>query len=287
MPHNWNGKMNLPDIITLADGERFAVGYATLASLTDRPARCDFGIIMLCRSGSATLMLDVLQLQLSEGAEVIVQPGKIMNVKELSDDFKVEYVAFTRELYEEATFRMDMVFYKFLADNPLYRHNEDSIKRFDVWIASLWRVYEDREHMFRDTIVRNLLQNVFLTIYDTLRRRAVTLTGDFKGRQGELFHKYMTLVRENFREHHNVSYYADRLCITTRYLSTIVRSVSGGSPKDIIDNMIVLEARVLLCSTNLSVQEIAQHLHFPDQSYLGRYFRKHTGESPTEYRNNR
>lgn len=279
--------MCIKNSITLAEGERFAVGRSTLTDYIDHPSRIDCGIIMICRSGSANVSIDVLSLTLNAGSEAVVLPGKIVAANNVTEDFTVEYVVFSRELFDEASFRMDLAFFKFLAENPLHRHNEQTLNRFDRWIASIERIYEDRDHMFRDTIVRNLLQNVFLTIYDSLKRRAVTLSDDFKGRQGELFHKYMTLVRENFREHHNVSFYAEQLCITTRYLSTIVRSVAGESPKDIIDHMIVLEAKVLLRSTNMSIQEIALRLHFPDQSYLGRYFRKHTGESPSEYRNKR
>ena len=275
------------DSITLPDDERYVVGSSTLAAITDRPVRIDFVVIMICRSGTAKLLLDVLTINMTTGSEVMVQPGKILTVEEASDDFRVEYFAFSRDLFEEARYRMDMGFFKFLADNPFFQHNEQTIDRFDRWLCSLERIYEDRNHMFRDTIVRNLLQNLFLTSYDSLRRRAVMMDEKHKGRQGELFHKYMTLVRENFREHHNVSFYANQLCITTRYLSTIVRTVAGESPKDIIDHMIVLESKVLLRSTNMSIQEIAMHLHFPDQSYLGRYFRKHTGESPSEYRNKR
>ena len=80
-------------------------------------------------------------------------------------------------------------------------------------------------------------------------------------------------------------FYADRLCISTRYLSTIIRSVAHSTAKEFIDRSVVLEIKMLLESTELSVQEIAYRLHFPDQSYLGRFFKKHTGVSPTEFRN--
>lgn len=279
--------MHFSNSIEIGIDERFAVGQSSLAGYLSTPSRIDCGVIMICHSGSARLTIDVLQLQLCRGSEIVILPGKIISADSISSDFSVDYVVFRRDMFEEASFRLDIAFFKFLSSNPFYQHNDDTIDRIDRWVSSVERIYLDREHMFRDTIVRNLLQNVFLSIYDSLRRRAVTLSDEHKGRQGELFHRYMTLVRENFREHHNVSYYAAKMCITTRYLSTIVRSMSGESPKDIIDHMIVLEARVLLRSTNMSVQEIAIHLHFPDQSYLGRYFRKHTGESPTEYRNQR
>ena len=92
-------------------------------------------------------------------------------------------------------------------------------------------------------------------------------------------------MHENCAHEREVTFYADRLCISTRYLSTIVRSIAHTTAKEFIDRSVILEIKMLLQSTDLSVQEIAYRLHFPDQSYLGRFFKKHTGESPTEYRN--
>ncbi|MCD8179304.1 MAG: helix-turn-helix domain-containing protein [Tannerellaceae bacterium] len=82
-----------------------------------------------------------------------------------------------------------------------------------------------------------------------------------------------------------MAFYADRLCITPRYLSFISRQVTRTkSAKDLINNHIILEIKVLLESTQLPVQEIAHRLNFPDQSYLGRYFKRYTGQSPSQYR---
>ena len=106
-------------------------------------------------------------------------------------------------------------------------------------------------------------------------------------RQTDLFHRFVALVHEHCAREREVTFYADRLCISTRYLSTIVRNISHGSAKEFIDRAVVLEIKVMLQSTDLSVQEIAYRLRFPDQSYLGRFFKKHTGESPTEYRNSK
>ena len=95
------------------------------------------------------------------------------------------------------------------------------------------------------------------------------------------------MVHEYCSQEREVAFYADKLCISTRYLSTIVRSVARSSAKEFIDRAVILEIKMMLQSTDLSVQEIAYRLRFPDQSYLGRFFKKHTGESPTEYRNMR
>lgn len=277
--------MHISDKISLAGGEQFAVGSSSMASYIDSPERLANGAIIICRSGSARLTVDVRDFSLCEGSEMVILPGKIVSAESVSENFVVDFLLFSRNMFEEASYRMDLAFFKFLSNNPFWQHNEQTIERFDRWMASVQRTCDDREHMFRDTILRNLLQNVFLTIYDSLRRCNMSLVEEHTGRQGELFHKYVTLVNEHFRKQHNVAFYAAQMFITTRYLSAIVRSVSGESPKDIIDRMIVLEMKVLLRSTGMSIQEIATQLHFPDQSYMGRYFRKHTGMSPSEYRN--
>ena len=147
--------------------------------------------------------------------------------------------------------------------------------------------YRDRNNIFRNTIIRNRLQNVLMEIYDKLQRFAgmQRQMPESTTRQTELFHRFVALVHEFSSQEREVSFYADKLCISTRYLSTIVRTIAHSTAKEFIDRSVLLEIKMLLQSTDLSVQEIAYRLHFPDQSYLGRYFKKHTGESPTEYRN--
>ena len=143
--------------------------------------------------------------------------------------------------------------------------------------------------MFRNTIIKNRMQNLLLESYDKMQRFAARQhrVPETTTRQSELFHRFVALVHEHCAQEREVSFYADKLCISTRYLSTIVRSVAHSSAKEFIDRSVMLEIKMMLQSTDLSVQEIAYRLRFPDQSYLGRFFKKHAGESPTEYRNNK
>lgn len=103
-------------------------------------------------------------------------------------------------------------------------------------------------------------------------------------RQMELFHRFVSLVHDCCIEEREVSFYADKLCISTRYLSAIVRRTTHQSAKELIDKIVIMEIKVLLQNTTLPIQEIAYKMHFPDQSYLGRYFKKHTGISPSAFR---
>lgn len=95
----------------------------------------------------------------------------------------------------------------------------------------------------------------------------------------------MQLIREYSMHEHQVAFYAEKLCISSRYLHKItVRHLDGKKPKQLIDEQLVAEIKVLLNEPRLSITEIAEQLHFPDQSYLTHFFKKNTGISPKEFR---
>lgn len=174
-----------------------------------------------------------------------------------------------------------------MRERPITPVPEEATEGAEIWFRMVLYTYRDRDNIYRNTIIRNRLQNVLLECYDKLQRYF-----DYRepaalraSRQTELFHRFVELTHEHCAQHREVAFYADRLCISSRYLSAIVRSIAHSSVKEFIDRAVVLEIKMLLQSSDLSVQEIAYRLHFPDQSYLGRYFKHHTGQSPTEYRN--
>ena len=91
-------------------------------------------------------------------------------------------------------------------------------------------------------------------------------------------------MEQNFRSERRVSWYAQQLCITPKYLSETVKAVSKRRPNDWIDNYVTMEIRVMLRNSTMSIKEIAQELNFANQSFLGKYFKEHVGMSPKEYR---
>ena len=99
-----------------------------------------------------------------------------------------------------------------------------------------------------------------------------------------MFKRFIQLIHKHCLNQREVSFYAQKMFITPRYLSAITQAVAGETAKNIIDKHVILEIKVLLESTDLSIQEIANRLQFPDQSFFGRYFKKHTSISPQYYR---
>ena len=103
-------------------------------------------------------------------------------------------------------------------------------------------------------------------------------------RAEEYFQRFIRLLGEHFRRERSVGFYARELCITPKYLTTLIRRVSGKSVSEWIDIYVVLEAKALLRFSNRSVQEVAYALNFPNQSFFGSYFKRIAGMSPSEFR---
>lgn len=266
--------------------EQFVVGDTDLRYFEEHSCRTEGGAILFCRRGSATVTVDQLRDRVTRDTLLLLLPGSILHLNERTDDFRVRFCAFSLELFSEAAYRLDPSFFHILHEHAIIRLPDRIIEGVRNWFQMASYTYRDRGNIFRNTIIRNRLQNVLLEAFDKTQRFAPDVhsqTGTT--RQADLFQRFVALVHEHCTEQREVAFYADRLCISTRYLSTIIRSVAHSTAKEFIDRSVVLEIKMLLRSTELSVQEIAYRLHFPDQSYLGRFFKKHTGVSPTEFRN--
>ena len=99
-----------------------------------------------------------------------------------------------------------------------------------------------------------------------------------------ILERFRSLVNGHCNEHHSVNWYAEAMMITPDYLSKIIREFEGKSARDLINERIVSNAKFMMRQSDISIKEISERLHFPDQSSFGRFFKANTGQSPKEYR---
>ncbi|MBF1604781.1 MAG: AraC family transcriptional regulator, partial [Prevotella sp.] len=99
-----------------------------------------------------------------------------------------------------------------------------------------------------------------------------------------IFRDFIQTVEKNYRTERRVSWYAQQLCITSKYLSETVRTVSRRTPSDWIDSYVTRELRVMLRNSTMSIKQIADELNFANQSFMGKYFKEHVGMSPSQFR---
>lgn len=273
------------EILHTTNEEPFVSGTGHFAGWENRLMKLEDTAILFCREGHAHIMIDLQEYELAPNTQVALLPDTIVNFTNISPDFTISYIAFSRILFQEVTARLDLSFFRFLKENPCVTLPEERTRSINGLASGIEDLYHDRDNCFRQQILKNYIQSFLLDIYDKTHRLFLMKRPEGISRQEELFKRFIQLVHKHCTTQREVSFYANKLFITPRYLSTVIQNVTNTTAKSIIDKHVILEIKVLLKSTNLSVQEISNQLCFPDQSFFGRYFKKHTGLSPLQYRN--
>ena len=141
---------------------------------------------------------------------------------------------------------------------------------------------------YRNDSVGYLLTSIFYLIGGMLKKRldAEAENGELQmsSRHKKVFESFIELVEKYHNEERSVGFYSNKLCISSKYLSQIIKSVSGFSAPDVISKYVILEAQHLLRHTDMSVKEISDQLNFPNHSFFYKYFKQHTGCTPNSYR---
>ena len=272
------------EVLRTTAEDSFFVGTINCSDMPHHLFKLEDACIFFCHSGDARIEIDLLEYDITPNTQIIFLPNSIINYSYASPDLSISYITFSNAFFQEATVRLDPSFFHFLKENPVVTLPVERTRTINGLIIALEDLYKDKENCFRLQILRNYIQSFLLDIYDKTHRIFEQNRPEGISRQEELFKRFIQLIHKHCLNQREVSFYAQKMFITPRYLSAITQAVAGETAKNIIDKHVILEIKVLLESTDLSIQEIANRLQFPDQSFFGRYFKKHTSISPQYYR---
>ena len=248
-----------------------------------KPHKFDFFLVAYHKAGSAILEIDMEKYDLSEPANIIrLLPGQIVAFNNTSPDFDVDVVIMSKSFVDNllvfANGRVPFSFDKRL--NAVVRIGGRE-KMASMFIKAIRHILdENAENPYKSKIVQHVMMAIFYSS-ENLSRTEVEKP---RTNADILSKEFLALVKEHFREERQLKFYADKMCITPRYLSRVVKECTQFSAADWIERFVVLEARALLKSTNMTVQQISDELNFPSQTFFGKYFKRRGGLSPKEYR---
>lgn len=173
--------------------------------------------------------------------------------------------------------------YHYMKEAPLIHLNDQERQCVSEYYRLLKTKAAATDNPMRREIIVNILRAM---IYDLIyiSQRRISQDNTPKGREDQLTELFIRQMENSFREHRDVAYYADKLCLTPKYLSQMVKKATGRTAGQWIDYRVILEAKTLLQATDMTVQQISQELNFPNQSFFGKYFKNLTGISPQKYR---
>ena len=253
--------------------------------LPNEPRRMECSLFAICLKGKAQYTVNTNRHTVKENDVIIVNEGQVVGDYMLSRDCEGIAIMLSEEFLNEITSGINELssLFLFSRNHPVFSLDASVTKTMLGYLGLIKQKMADTEHLFRRDTVRMLITTMICDLSNTVLRVQKT-TNKKPTRAEAIFTDFIRLVEQNYKSERRVGWYGQQLCITPKYLSETVKAISGRTPNEWIDNYVVLEMRVQLKNSMKSIKDIANDLNFPNQSFMGKYFKEHVGMSPSDYR---
>ena len=266
------------------------VGFVVSTAVTEQilgfykqTCRLKAGIFALCVSGTLKASINLKEYTLQPGDLVTLIPGSIIQFCEETDAVQLSFIGFSSSfmegvnLIQSTTDNVTTIY-----EHPVLPLDIKKTQQLNDFLKLLERIVME-EGKINPEIVKHILQGLMIGIGDLYRGKQwpnQTLT-----RSDEIQKKFLGLVMKHYTTNRQTSFYASHLSISPQHLCMIVKQKTGRSVSDIIADMVIMDAKSQLKSTDLTIQEISYSLNFPNVSFFGKYFKRYVGVSPQKFRN--
>ena len=312
--------MELSELSSYQEASLFRSG---LEEWQEGPQVLTYGAILICRKGKAMLNVNYKEWELYEGAVITLFPNDVVELKvdgdckspetengdckspqtengdckspetengdckspQTANNFQAEILKYNPSLLREASLQLEQTVYSSLREDRC-RQDTPVVTNIINGMFGLLKVYFDQtECTCISQLVLCQLKAFFIGFHEYLQRNPQYRPDEVKSyRVRELFNRFMMLLEKDYKISRDVNYYAEKMNISSKYLTNIVNQVTGHTPKTIIDQYVILQLKMHLKRTTQSIKEMAWEFHFADVSFFCRYFKKHTGLTPQQIR---
>lgn len=249
------------------------------------PRRMNFILIALCTSGQVCYTMDTERQKVDAGDLLIVSERHVIDNYQASPNLDglcfIVSVSFFHEIIK--TISDLSALFLFSRRHPVLHLKERDQQIFREYFSVIRSKIQGTENHFRKDLIRTLLLAMFYDLSNVIYHFQQE-NGERQSRADVIFTRFIKAVEDHCKYERRVGWYAQQLGITPKYLSECVKHVSRRTPNEWIDNYVLLELRVMLKNSTKSIKDITQEMNFPNQSFLGKYFKEHVGMSPSEYR---
>lgn len=257
-------------------------------STVNKPGKLNAMAIIICSKGEMEITCNFRKFRLTENTAFISQAHNTLSLS-VTENFDGYIMAAEEQELSEYTIDpkhlpelLDMAY-----DSPLIRLKEEECRKICKAMEIISEYIKDKsESPFKSCILKSALSTFAYVVADILYSHVPTMEYERRSmkREKEHLNRFLKLLSENYLKHKDVGWYADKMSLTPRYLTTAIRKSSGLTVSEWISRFIIKDAKYLLKHSDMTVQQAAYELNFPNQSFFGKYFRKHTGMSPGTYR---
>ena len=253
------------------------------------PLRMDGLFIALREKGISNFSINLKEFQVGPNELVIGAPGDLMQstINEgvyLSQTLMVSS-NFLKEMY--ISLNSFMPFFANRKEKPVFQLTDGEVQELKEYFVLIMDAVKRDTDYFRIDITKRLLAAYLYKLGSILYRHLPELQAEANKpmkREEILFKQFINLVSQHHRKERRVDFYAEQLFLSPKHFSTVIKKVSGKTAGQWIDEYVILEAKTLLKYSSMSIQEVAYYMNFPNPSFFGKYFKQHTGMSPSDYK---
>ena len=287
-------KQMVPSGISLGIGDDFFI-----SRLQERPQytylqypfRVDCYLAAYCVEGSVDCSVNLTDYHLTTGTLLLITPGNIIRITqpdELDQNLRVTLICVSASYISNIGINPSKVLVEAVEvlRDPCIHLSDDEAEMLHKYVNLALDITKTNSQFVKESI-GGLVSSVFYQFAGFLansKRREDMEKPVRTTRQRQMLEQFMKLAINDHAREHLVGYYADKMCVTPKYLSKIVKETSGRSVPDWLSELLILDAKNMLRHTDMTIKEISSRLNFPSQSFFFRFFKNHTGQTPTQYR---
>lgn len=255
--------------------------------------KADNCVFIFLTSGSMTITVNLKELQVQENGGILVMPSELVGINDCSDDFAASLVIVRPHLMGEAMVRLEITVIGEFFSKRLYgeRPQANIILFFKNTLENLKLISLQPNGKYKYEQVLCQLRCLFCFVSNIIEHWQ-QITGKTENTQAynrmdEHFRSFISLVSLHYKTSREVSFYADAMNLTPKYLNYIVSTIAKKTCKQIINNYVIMHLKNDLRYTNKTIQELTYEYNFANQSFLGSFFKKIVGVSPRKFRNDK
>lgn len=253
------------------------------------PSRTDALGVMVCLEGTISMTINDRNVELTRGTAAMILPNCTYTLNGCSDAARGSLCAVSRSLMTDMKIDVQQVIPigMHLFHNPCFHLKDKDLELYIRYIEMI-RMVSSKSINHNNEMILGIARSLMAFIHEVMEHEVENNDSksapNVNNRNMRLFEEFMQLLTNNFRSEHQIGFYADKLCLTPKYLSLLIKQTSGRSVSDWIDYCIITEAKSLLRYSDMSIQQVAYTLHFPTPSFFGTYFKRHVGMTPGDFR---
>ena len=278
---NYNDELILDD--NVEDGDAAMDADRRPAVYENSPTKLMFSMMLLCTRGTLRMRINLQEYEIGANEMLVILPHAILDYVCLSADAQIASWSQSSDQHLPDSTLLGRMIEAYVHAPWTFRLTDDEVRQvLDIYRMAR-QIVANEQLSYKGNMLHGLTQVLAAYMMNFLDATERQTPPKPQSRITEIYQQFLALVLQHHAEQRSVAYYADRLCITPKYLAVAVQQASGRTASQWIRDHVILDAKAMILSGNYTIQQIAGHLHFANPSFFGKYFKEAVGCAPGKY----